>query len=132
MVVDSSALIAICRNEPEATRFSHLIVNSPRSLIAAPNLLEVSLVIEGLSRDAIKAGGALDVIIADLALEVAPFDAQTLVLAQDAFRRYGKGRHPAKLNFGDCISYATAKYYRRPLLYKGAKFALTDVSAAAL
>lgn len=130
MVIDSSALVAICRREAEAERFNQRIVDSPRSLISAPTLLEVTLVVEGLTRDAIKSGAELDQVVLDLRLEVVPFDLQALALAREAFRRYGKGRHPAKLNFGDCISYATAKHYREPLLCKGGNFGLTDVVAA--
>lgn len=128
MVVDSSALVAIFNHEPERVRFIEAILAASPRLISAATLLETSIVLAGrigppvLSR--------LEAFLAEAGIEVAPFDAAAARLAADAFLRFGKGRHPAALNMGDCAAYALAKARGLPLLYKGADFARTDIRAA--
>ncbi len=130
MVVDSSALVAILRQEAESAWFSELILLAERVRVAAPTLLETAMVLEGPTLS-ITAGQRLDQLIDQLHFEVVAFDESLLKLARDAFRRYGKGRHAAGLNFGDCMSYAAAKQFNEPLLFKGGDFALTDIRSAA-
>jgi ribonuclease VapC len=127
VVVDSSALLAILVNEPEAAEFSELIFRTEKARISTASVLETSIVLEG-RYDAMRLG--LDAAIERLDITVVPFDEPTLVLARFAFSQYGKGRHPAGLNFGDCISYATARRFQEPLLYKGRDFARTDIIRA--
>ena len=91
-------------------------------------LVETSIVVEAASGAA--GIGKLDALLAAAAIEIAPFDAAQVALAREGFRRFGKGRHLAKLNFGDCLSYALARHRAEPLLFKGDDFAATDVEAA--
>lgn len=128
MVIDSSALIAIVTGEPERRAFIEAIVAADTRLVAAPTLLETSLVLfsragEGRLQD-------LRDVCARGDVETVPFGPEHVELALDAFRRFGKGRHPAGLNFGDCFSYALAKATREPLLFKGDDFSRTDVKRA--
>lgn len=128
MIVDSSALVAIMNNEPEAFAFNRTIHRSNGAAIAAPTYLETSMVLSG--RRGPDATEALDVYIAKSGLAILPFTPSHAKLATQAFLRFGKGRHPAGLNFGDCIAYAVSKLEAMPLLYKGEDFALTDVEIA--
>ena len=128
MVLDSSAVLAILQNEPEASAFALRIERAERVLISAVSVLEVGIVIE--SRRGAERAGHLDALLREGLIEVAAFDADQSALARQAFRRYGKGRHPAALNFGDCAAYALAKISGEPLLYKGDDFTLTDLSPA--
>lgn len=127
MVVDSSALVAILFNEPEAVEFSELIFQADEVRISTASVLETSIVLEGRYEPG---GFDLDATIGQLEVMVVTFDEPTLLLARLAFRQFGKGRHPAGLNFGDCISYATARRFQEPLLYKGRDFARTDIIPA--
>ncbi|HEY2612135.1 MAG TPA: type II toxin-antitoxin system VapC family toxin [Reyranella sp.] len=128
MVVDSSALIAIYFNEPEKASFALAVVSVDAPCIGAPNFLEASMVAE--TRHGEAGCRELDRIAANLGLEIVPFDASHIQGARDAFRRFGKGRHRANLNFGDCCAYALAKLRDVPLLFKGNDFALTDLKRA--
>jgi ribonuclease VapC len=125
IVVDSSALIAILLNEPEKTAFSEAILAADNVQIGAPNFFEVSMVAE--TRQGLAGCRDLDRLAASLGLAVVAFDATHIESARDAYRRYGKGRHRAALNFGDCCAYALAKTLDWPLLFKGNDFALTDL-----
>ena len=128
MVIDTSAIIAILLAEPEAVRLANAIEHaSPRSVSAA-SLLEASLVIE--TRKGEPAGRELDLFIYRAELEIVPVDQAQAEVAQIAWRRFGKGRHPANLNFGDCLAYALAKISGAPLLFKGDDFAQTDIQPA--
>ena len=129
MVVDSSAVVAILRLEAKASRFSELMSRASNRRIASPNLLEVTMVMSGQFGEASIA--LVDAFIASAEIDVVPFTADHVAVARQAFLRYGKGRHPAGLNFGDCIAYATARLEAMPLLFKGDDFRLTDVEAAA-
>ncbi|WP_113888948.1 type II toxin-antitoxin system VapC family toxin [Roseiarcus fermentans] len=129
-MVDSSALVAVIRDEPDAERFFAAL--SDRSIpkrMSAANDLEAAIVIDG-SRSPI-ASRRLDEAIADAAIVIEPVTREQAEIARAAYRDFGKGSgHPAGLNFGDCFAYALAKAAREPLLFKGEDFSRTDVAAA--
>ena len=127
MIVDTSAVLAILLREAEAHRFEALIAASSCRMSVA-NLLEASMVLEG--RGGRAAGKALDDFLAVAEVEAAAVTTEQLEAARDAWRRYGKGNHPAALNCGDCFAYALASTTGEPLLFKGNDFTQTDVSAA--
>jgi ribonuclease VapC len=128
IVVDSSALLAIYLNEPEKASFSSAVVSVDAPCIGAPNFLEASMVAE--IRHGEQGCRELDRMAVNLGLEIVAFDASHIQAAREAFRRYGRGRHRAALNFGDCCAYALAKFLGFPLLFKGDDFALTDLKRA--
>jgi ribonuclease VapC len=128
IVVDSSALIAIYLDEPEKASFALMIVSADGPCIGAPIFLEASMIAE--TRNGEAGCRELDRIAANLGLRIVSFDATHIQAAREAFRRYGKGRHRAGLNFGDCCAYALAKALEVPLLFKGNDFALTDLKRA--
>lgn len=130
MIVDTSALIAVLRDEPEGRAFAKALANAPSALaVSAATLLEAHIVAQRLDTKGLEE--RLDELIADLAVEIVPFDSLQLSAAITAHRRYGKGSgHPARLNFGDCFAYALAMENGEPLLFKGDDFARTDVKAA--
>lgn len=130
IVIDSSALIAILRREPEADDFLRIIANAAGRFVASVTFLETSMVLAGRTGDA-TTWTELDALIARAGIEIVAQDAELAGAARTAFLRYGKGRHPAALNLGDCASYALAKCRNLPLLFKGADFSQTDVQAAA-
>jgi ribonuclease VapC len=125
IVVDSSVIIAILLNEPEAKPFSQQIHAHEDVMIAAPTIIEIMAVI--IPRFEGDAQFRLDMLLQSALIRTVAFDEEALSYALDALLRYGRGRHPAKLNFGDCISYGLAKALGAPLLFKGDDFALTDV-----
>lgn len=125
MVIDSSALIAILCDEPERYDFNRKIEADSRRLISTASVLETSIVLE--NRYGEEAYRELDFFLLKAAIEIRPFDAEQLEIARRAYRQYGKGRHPASLNYGDCFSYALAKQTGEPLLYKGNDFSQTDI-----
>jgi ribonuclease VapC len=129
IAVDSSALIAILRSEPERVIFSHAIAKARQPMMSAVSLLETSMVLAGPA-GAEEAWHPLDALISRARMAVIPFDEEQAALARAAFRTYGKGRHPAALNFGDCAAYALAKSRNLPLLFKGGDFSKTDIPAA--
>jgi ribonuclease VapC len=128
MIIDTSALVAIFDQEPEAERIARTLAATPERMLSAANLLEVGIVMQARRGD----DGARDVdlLLAKLRVEIVPFTARQAEIARKAFRRYGRGRHDAKLNFGDCFAYALAKDAAAPLLFKGDDFGQTDVLAA--
>jgi ribonuclease VapC len=126
MVIDTSALAAIFFGEPERQRFLEAITLAPRRLISAATVLETGIVLE--SRQGEAAGREFDLFVVRARLEPIPVDAEQIDIARSAWRKYGKGRHPAGLNFGDCFSYALAKISSEPLLAKGTDFAITDIA----
>jgi ribonuclease VapC len=128
IAVDTSALIAILFNESDAGRFQECLVTEPACL-SAVSLQEASMVLAGRVNGA-AAWGGLDDLVSTVGIEIVAHDAELARIARDAFLRYGKGRHPAKLNCGDCASYALAKQRRIPLLFKGGDFTRTDIAAA--
>ena len=128
MVLDTSALLAILMDEPERHRFNRLIAADPRRLLSAPSFVETAIVIE--ARYGEPGGRELDLLLHRADMEIVPTDAEQAELARVAWRVYGKGRHAAGLNFGDCFSYALARASGEALLFKGEDFSHTDISAA--
>ncbi|MCP9934894.1 type II toxin-antitoxin system VapC family toxin [Cyanobium sp. Candia 9D4] len=128
MVIDSSAILAILQNEPERRSFNEAIQSAKFRRMSAVSLLELSIVLE--ARFGADGQGDLDVFVAAAEIEVVSFDRDQAELARLAFRRFGKGRHRAGLNLGDCFSYALAKSLAAPLLYKGDDFIHTDLAPA--
>jgi ribonuclease VapC len=129
MIVDSSALVAILLNEPEALRLTAAIATSSVCRLPSSCYLEASIILLG-RRDE-EGLCDLDLYVARSRMEIASFTETQARLAREAFKRYGKGRHPAKLNFGDCMAYALARETGEELLFKGTDFAQTDVVVAA-
>ena len=127
MVIDTSALIAILHREPEAAAFENAITNAPVRLLSAVTKLEAGMVTLGRGRVGTE---MLDRLLETMAVTIVPFDDHQAAIARDAFARYGKGRHAAGLNFGDCAAYALAIAEAEPLLFKGTDFAATDVQVA--
>ena len=128
VVVDSSAIIAILRDEPERAAIQSVLDKSTNSLCSLVTFVESFMVVTGrnvgtLPNDHLE-------LISSLGISLVPLDPSQANLAAEAFLRFGKGRHPAKLNLGDCFSYALAKSLQAPLLYKGEDFAKTDIVAA--
>jgi len=129
MIVDSSALVAILLKEPEALRLTTAIAMSSSCRLASSCFLEASMIILGRrEEDGLR---DLDLYLARSRIEIVPFTESQARLARDAFRRYGKGRHPAQLNFGDCMAYALARESGEELLFKGTDFGQTDIAVAA-
>jgi ribonuclease VapC len=129
MVIDTSAILAMLFDEPEADEFERLVEADPVVLVSAVSRVEATFVIEGRKGDAgrIRLNRFLELSGA----EVIPVSADQAEVACEAFRRYGKGRHPANLNFGDVFTYALAKTTGEPLLFKGGDFSRTDLSSVA-
>ena len=127
--MDTSAIIAILRAEPEERRFTDAIIDADAACLSAVSLQESAMVLAG-QRGTAATWRPLDALIQQLALEVVPHDAELARIAREAFLRFGKGRHPAALNFGDCAAYALAKARGLPLLFKGHDFVQTDIAVA--
>ena len=128
MIIDTSAIVAILNDEPERRAFNEAIERSDICLLSAASFLEASIVIE--NNRGYEGLRDFDLWMATAGIELAPVDADQAQIAREAFRQYGKGRHPAALNFGDCFSYALAKATGFPLLFKGEDFTKTDIQAA--
>ena len=125
MIVDTSALIAMLREEPEAEAFRDRLVGAANVRVSAGTLLESRIVAARTDND-----GELRRLLETAAAEVVAFDARQAELAFDGFVRFGKGRHPAGLNFGDLFAYALARSTGEPLLFKGDDFGQTDIEGA--
>jgi ribonuclease VapC len=125
MVVETSAVLAILLEEPEVAEFAQLIEDDPAPLISAASVLEAGIVL--LSRSGPDARGDLQELLAQGGLQVEPVTAEQAELALEAYQRYGKGRHQAGLNFGDCFAYALCKATGQALLFKGQDFSQTDI-----
>lgn len=128
MIIDTSALLAILLDEPDAGRYEDAIVTAWPRRMSAIALLEAAMVVE--SRGGAKAGHELDVLLEKAAVELVPVTSEHVSAARHAWRRFGKGNHRASLNVGDCFAYALAKTTGEPLLFKGKDFARTDVEPA--
>jgi ribonuclease VapC len=126
MVIDTSALLAIFFGEPERDHFLDRLMAADIRRISAASLVETGIVVEAKRGEA--AGREFDLFVVRTHLEVIAVDAEQADLARFAWRKYGKGRHPAALNFGDCFSYALAKSLSEPLLAKGTDFTQTDIT----
>jgi ribonuclease VapC len=128
MIVDTSALIAILRDEPEARDFAIALAGADRRRISAANYLETAIVIDG-SRDPI-ASRRFDDLLREAEIAVEPVTAEQARVAREAYRDFGRGSgHAARLNFGDCFAYALAKAAGEPLLFKGADFLHAGIPA---
>lgn len=126
MVIDTSAIIAILLNEPDAVALVTAITGSPVRTIAAPSVVEASAVLYGRHGPAGEV--ALDALLQRLSIVTVAMGPEAAAYARDAYRRFGKGvRGTGALNFGDCLSYGVAMASRRPLLFKGNDFSATDV-----
>ena len=130
MVIDSSVLVAILRQEEEAKGFALGMKGDPVRLMSAVSLLETAMVME--SKRGPDGGRELDLLIHKSRIEVVPFDQAQAEIARRAWQKYGKGRHPAALNLGDCCAYALAKSSGEPLLFKGEDFPKTDITPKTL
>jgi ribonuclease VapC len=128
MVIDTSAIVAIALNEPDAESLERRIADAPARFISAATVLEAAMVIE--TRLGELGGAELDLWLLKAGVEIVPVDAEQVGHARRAWRRFGKGRHAAGLNFGDCFSYALSALRREPLLFKGGDFSRTDIEAA--
>ena len=128
MVIDTSALLAILLNEPERPSFIDAMEAADARHLSVASFVEASMVIEG--RHGAEGIRDLDRFLQYADVELAPVNQEQGKLAREAFRRFGKGRHPARLNFGDCFGYALATARGEALLFKGDDFSLTDVVRA--
>jgi ribonuclease VapC len=126
MVIDSSAMISILLQEPDASAMAKAILGDAVRMLSAMTALETAVVIEG--RRGPSGGGDFDRLLHRAKIEVVPFTAEHFAIARDAYLRYGKGFHPAGLNHADCCSYALAKFSGEPLLAKGSDFSKTDIA----
>jgi ribonuclease VapC len=125
MVIDTSAIAAILFDEPDAAALEGKIVDDPVRLMSAATFLEATIVIEARLGD--PGGREFDLWLHRAEVEILPVDAEQADMARRAWRRFGRGRHPAGLNYGDCFSYALAATHDEPLLFKGDDFTKTDV-----
>lgn len=125
MVIDTSAIMALLLGEPPAERLIAAVETDPRRLVSAATVVEASLVMLGRYGEA--GDPPLDRLLRSLGAEVVPVDEEQVALARDAALRYGRGRSPASLNFGDCFSYALAVASDEPLLFVGDDFSKTDI-----
>ena len=128
MVIDTSAVVAILFEESDQLRYATAIEAAPMRLVSAVTRVELSFVVEGRKRDAGRE--RLERFLALIAAEIVAVTPEQATLAIGAFRTFGRGRHPAALNIGDCFSYALASATGYPLLFKGNDFIHTDIRAA--
>ena len=128
MILDTSALTAIFFREPDAEQFARMIHAADRCRIGVANFVELCMVIEG--QMGAEGGRQVDIFLRRAGIEIEPLTVEQGHLARQAFLDFGKGRHPAGLNFGDCFAYALAKATGEALLFKGMDFSRTDVQTA--
>ena len=128
MVVDTSALVAVLLGESDAGRFARALADAPVRLLSAVSRVELSFVIEGRKGETGRAD--VDLLLRDGGFDIVSVTPQQAEIAVDAFRRFGRGRHPASLNIGDCFSYALAAATDHTLLFKGGDFSRTDIRPA--
>jgi ribonuclease VapC len=125
LILDTSALLAVLICEPEEPWFTQLIANSEVVRLSAASYLEAAIFVETNGDAARRA--MLDTYLRDFSIRIEPVTVEQAMLARQAFVLFGKGRHKARLDFGDCFTYALAKAFREPLLFKGGDFGLTDL-----
>jgi ribonuclease VapC len=128
MVIDSSAVLAILLQEPDATRFANAIADAAVRRMSAANLFEACIVADNLVD--LRAGRRLDAFMERAQIDIEPVTEAQVRIARQAYVDFGKGNHPAGLNFGDCFAYALAKATGEPLLFKGDDFTRTDIVPA--
>ena len=127
MILDTSALLAILLQEPDAGRFAAALCDAPRRLLSAVSFLEASIVIQ--ARKGPAGARELDLLIHRAKIEIVAFTAEQAEAARQAWLQYGKGQHRASLNMGDCCSYALSRISGEPLLFKSEDFSFSDVAA---
>ena len=125
MIIDTSAIVAILNDEPERHAFIGAIIDASYNCMSSVGFVETSIILE--SRYGYDGIRDFDLFLAKAGIELVPVDVEQAQIARQAFREYGKGRHPAGLNFGDCFSYALAKVNDDFLLFKGNDFSQTDI-----
>ena len=128
MIVDASAILAVLFEEPEKDGFRDLMLMRMELAMSPVNYLEAAVRADDKRHP--KKGAELDALLKGFGIAIAVVDARQAYLAREAYQRYGKGNHPARLNLGDCFAYALAKARGEPLLFKGDDFRQTDVEAA--
>jgi ribonuclease VapC len=128
MIVDTSALVAVLFTEPEADLYIQLIHAADRCLLSAGSYLELSIVLERQADP--ETDRQCEMFIRRAGIAIEPFTFEQAHIARQAFHDFGKGRHPAGLNFGDCFAYALSKFTGEALLYKGEDFKRTDITSA--
>lgn len=128
MIVDSSALVAIMKGESDAPDFLDAIAAAPRLRMSGVNFVEAGVVIDSANNPA--ASRAFDKFVREAGIAIEPITAEQALIARDAYRDFGRGRHRARLNLGDCFAYALARATGEPLLFKGNDFTHTDVTPA--
>lgn len=127
MIIDTSALLAIVFDEPDGPELLRLVVEAPTRLMSSANALEAWIVADRHENP--DKAPALDELIETLGIDIEPVTVQQARVARGAYHTYGKGNHPAGLNYGDCFAYALAKTMSQPLLFKGNDFSQTDIEA---
>ena len=125
MVIDSSALVAVLTNEPEARVMAEAIASDSKRLVGAVSVLETGIVIE--ARYGPVGGRELDLLLHRCRIDIVPLSSEQVELAREAYRQFGKGNHPAGLNLGDCATYALSRSTGEPVLLKGQDFSQTDL-----
>jgi len=128
MIIDTSAIIAILFNEDDAETYAKAITRADSCRISAATFVETAIVVEAQTKN--NGGRQLDAFIRRAGIAIEPVTEEHAHIARQAFIDFGRGRHPAGLNYGDCFSYALSKATREPLLFKGKDFAKTDLSTA--
>ena len=128
MIIDTSVLVAILFQESDAGLYASKIAQADHCLMSVATLLEATIVVESGGGAAV--GRDLDRLIEQQGIELVPVSTEQVEAARRAWRRFGKGNHPAALNFGDCFTYALAETMQEPLLFKGKDFILTDIERA--
>ena len=128
MIVDTSAILAVLFNESDADQLDDAIARDPLRRMSVANYVEATIVSEG--RRSPESRTSLDAYLEEAGIDLESITVEQAMAACRAWRRYGKGNHPASLNFGDCFAYALAEVTGEPLLYKGRDFALTDIESA--
>jgi ribonuclease VapC len=128
MILDTSAIIAILFNEDDAETYAKAITRAESCRVSAATFVETAIIVETQTKN--NGGRQLDAFIRRAGIAIEPVTEEQAHIARQAFIDFGKGRHPAGLNYGDCFSYALSKTTREPLLFKGKDFARTDLTAA--
>ena len=128
MIVDTSAIVAILFNEDDAQIYAEAISRADSCRVSAATFVEAAIVVESQTKN--NGSRQLDAFIRRAGITIEPVTEEQAHIARQAFTDFGKGRHPAGLNYGDCFSYALSKAMREPLLFKGKDFAKTDLSVA--
>ena len=128
MIVDTSAIIAVLFGEVDARKYAQAIADADSCRMSAATLVEASIVVDAQTKNS--GGRQLDAFIRRAGIAIEPFTEEQAQIARQAYADFGKGRHPAGLNYADCFSYALAKTTGEPLLFKGADFPKTDIDAA--